>query len=110
MMAPSDVACAWYRVSLVNMTCRGTRMKPPPTPSRPPSRPATRPRTKKVAASLPPVVGGGGGGRRLALLDGHDQLAEEGLDVGDEADRLPRPAVGQLGDDRRIDVHANRAH
>ena len=38
------------------------------------------------------------------------QLAQEGFDIGDEADRLPAATVGELGHHRRVDVNANGAH
>ena len=37
------------------------------------------------------------------------QLVKKQTGVGDDPDRLRRTAVGQLRDDGRIDVHANRA-
>src|SRR5690348_7435546 len=42
----------------------------------------------------------------------HDQgqFAQEGLDIGDQPDRLPAPAVGQLGHHRGVDVDADRTH
>ena len=39
-----------------------------------------------------------------------DELVQEQADVGHEADGLGRSAVGQFGDDRRVDVHADDRH
>ena len=38
------------------------------------------------------------------------ELVQEQPDVGDQADGLRRTAVGELGHDRRVDVHAHHRH
>ena len=79
---------------------------PPPSPPPPllpplPPSPPPPPPGRRRPPPLPP------GAAALQLVG---ELLQEQADVGDDAEGLEAAAVGELGDHRRVDVHADGVH